>query len=161
MCQLRVVVVATTPKQVIMAKHKTTYSWVIIVLTAIGLVFSFLGVIWSFINLELLMTEASFSNPVLNIINLGLSVLSVLIWTVFFFKLYNVTPDLIKWTHIAFGYEVFESIASLVLSFFSAGLYARLGVLPTMFFLGIVLVFWVTFVIHLQNARKEQLMDFS
>ena len=144
-----------------MAKEKTGYSWVMIVIVGIGLVISSVNLLASWLFLEALITEALFSNPVVNVVNLGLSVLSVIIWAVFFFKLYNVTPDLIKWTHIAFGFAVIESIISLVLTFFVAGGLVIPAVVPVMFFLAIVLVFWVTFIIHLQNARKKRLMDFS
>ena len=157
--RLRVVVVVTTPN--IMAKHKTTYSWVMIAIVAIGLVISSVNLLVSLLNLETLLTAALFSNPVVNVIFLGLSILNIVIWAVFFFKLYNVTPDLIKWTHIAFGFAIIENMFSLILTFFVVGGLAIFAVVPVMFFLAIVLVFWVTFVIHLQNARKERLMDFS
>ena len=97
-----------------------------------------------------------------------LSVVSLGIWTIFFFKLYNVTPDLITWTNLAFGSSVAIGLFSLVLSVFASGLAALGGLVVLvaaaigwLIGTGIVTVLWVTFVMHLRKAKAENTMDFS
>ena len=100
-----------------------------------------------------------------------------MILIIFFFKLYNVRPDLIKWTNIAFGYSVFQFVFSMILGVFSLGLKSLFnsgsislvliqliflfGVIPLTLVLAIIIVVWPTFVNHLKKAQRENLMDFS
>lgn len=144
-----------------MAKKKTTYSWIILILSAIGIVFGLINAVFKIVNIKALLTPTLFSNPVVNIINLVLSIIGLVILVMFFFKLYNVTPDLIKWTNITFGYSVFQSVFGVILGIFSAGLLDLLAGIPLIIVLAIIIVVWITFVNHLKKAQKENLMDFS
>tara|TARA_Y100000310_G_C20581018_1_gene762983 strand:- start:122 stop:556 length:435 start_codon:yes stop_codon:yes gene_type:complete len=144
-----------------MAKKKTTNTWIILILAAIGIVFGLINSILKLINIKTLLTPALFSNPIVNVTNLVLSIIGLVILIIFFFKLYNVTPDVIKWTNITFGYSVFQSVFGLILSVFTAGLLALLAVIPLIIVLAIIIVIWITFVNHLKKAQRENLMDFS
>ena len=70
-----------------MAKKKTTYSWIILILAAIGIVFGLINSVLKLINIKTLITPALFSNPIVNIINLVLSIIGLVILIMFFFKL--------------------------------------------------------------------------
>ena len=155
------IAVAMKKEAINMAKKKTAYSWIALILAAIGIVFGLINTVLKLINIKALVTPALFSNPVVNIINLVLSIIGLGILIMFFFKLYNVTPDLIKWTNITFGYSVFQSIFGVILGVFSAGLLALLAVIPLIVVLAIIIVVWLTFVNHLKKAQRENLMDFS
>ena len=152
-----------------MAKKKTTYSWIILILAAIGIVFGLINSVLKLINIKTLITPALFSNPIVNIINLVLSIIGLVILIMFFFKLYNVTPDLIKWTNITFGYSVFQSVFGVILGLFSAfginvfePVFAlNTFLVPLIIVLVIIIVVWITFVNHLKKAQRENLMDFS
>lgn len=155
------IAVAMKKEVINMAKKKTTYSWIVLILAAIGIVFGLTNTIFKLINIKTLLTAALFSNPVVNVINLVLSIIGLVILIMFFFKLYNVTPDLIKWTNITFGYSVFQSVFGVILGVFSAGLLALLAAIPLIIVLAIIIVVWLTFVNHLKKAQRENLMDFS
>ena len=144
-----------------MTKNKTTYTWVILILAAIAIVFGLIISTLNLINIKTLLTPALFSNPVVNLINLALSIIGLAVLIIFFFKLYNVTPDILKWTNITFGYSVFQSVFGLILSVFTVGLLALLAVIPLIIVLAIIIVIWITFVNHLKKAQRENLMDFS
>ncbi len=145
-----------------MAKKKTTYAWIILVLSAIGLVFGAISLIFNLINIKVLLTPALLSNPVINIINLVLSAIGIVIVAIFFFKLYNVTPGIIKWTHITFGFSVFNMLLGVIFSIILAGLLgAILSSIGVIIFSPIIIVIWVTFANHLKKAQRENLMDFS
>ncbi len=144
-----------------MGKKKTVYTWIILILVAIGFVIGTINAILKLINIKVLLTSALLSNSVVNIINLILSIIGLVILGIFFFKLYNVTPNIIKWTHITFGYSVFNGAFSVILSVFSVGLLALLVVIPLIIVLAIIIVVWITFVMHLKKAQRENLMDFS
>ncbi len=144
-----------------MVKKKTTYSWIVLILAAIVIVFGLINTALKLVKFKVLLTPALFSNPIVNIINLVLSIIGFVILIMFFFKLYNVTPDLIKWTNITFGYSVFQSVFGVILGVFTTGLIALLLVVPLIIVLAIIIVVWITFVNHLKKAQRENLMDFS
>jgi len=144
-----------------MSKNKTTYSWIILVLSAIGIVIGLINAVLKLINIKVLLSPALLSNPVVNVINLALSIAGLVILIMFFFKLYNVTPDLIKWANINFGFSVFNIVFGVILGVFSAGLLALLAVIPMIVVLAILIPIWITFVNHLKKAQRENLMDFS
>lgn len=145
-----------------MAKKKTIYVWIILILVAIGLVFGIIGLINSFVNINTLLTPALMNNPTINIINLVLSAIGIVISGIFFFKLYNVTPDIIKWTHISFGFSVFNMLIGVIFGIILAGfLGAILSGIGIIIFSPILIVIWITFVLHLKKAQRENLMDFS
>ena len=145
-----------------MGKNKTVYVWIILILSAIGIIFGAINIIFNLINIKVLLTPALFSNPTINIINLVLSGISLIILVIFFFKLFNVTPDIIKWTHIAFGFSVFNMLLNVIFSIVLAGLLgAILSSIGLVIFLPIIIIIWVTFALHLKKAQRENLMDFS
>jgi hypothetical protein len=145
-----------------MAKKKTTYSGIILILTAIGIVLGLIKTGLIFINIKLLLAPTLISNSVTNIINFVFSIIGLVILTIFFFKLYNVTPDLIKWTNITYGFSVFNMLLGVILSIIVGGLLgAILSGIGIIFFLPIFIIIWITFVLHLKKAQKEKLMDFS
>ena len=148
-------------EEIKMAKKKTIYLWIVLILAAIWIVFGLINTVSTLINIKTLLTPSLFSNPVVNIIALVLSIIGLVILIMFFFKLYNVTPDLIKWTNITFGYSVFQSIFSVILGIFTVGLLVLLVVIPLIIVLVIIIVVWLTFVNHLKKAQRENLMDFS
>ena len=80
---------------------------------------------------------------------------------IFFIKLYNITPDIIKWTHITFGFMVLSSFLQVILIFFTAGLLAILAIIPLIIVLAIIIPIWITFALHLKKAQREGKMDFS
>jgi hypothetical protein len=148
-------------EEIKMSKNKTTYSWIILVLSAIGIVIGLINAVLKLINIKVLLSPALLSNPVVNVINLALSIAGLVILIMFFFKLYNVTPDLIKWANINFGFSVFNIVFGVILGVFSAGLLALLAVIPMIVVLAILIPIWITFVNHLKKAQRENLMDFS
>jgi mannose/fructose/N-acetylgalactosamine-specific phosphotransferase system component IID len=141
-----------------MAKKKTTYTWVILIFLAISIVYNSITILVSLISIDTLLKPDSLFNPVVNVINLVLSIIGLVIMVIFFFKLYNVTSDIIKWTHISFGYSVFGGAFVLINSIFTIGL---LNLSPMIIALGILVIIWNSFVNHLKKAKREKLMDFS
>lgn len=144
-----------------MSKKKTIYSWFILVNTGIIIILVFASLVLRLLGVEASISQSLFTSNLINNIYIVLSVISLTILVIFFLKLYNVRKDLIKWTHITFGYFVFQAIFGFMLNFISLGLLALLGIIPLLFSLVIPVLIWFTFVNHLKRARKENLMDFS
>jgi len=144
-----------------MGKKKTVFVWILLVLMAIYLIFGVINTIISFINIDKLLAPALLSNPVINIINLALTTIGIIITAIFFVKLYNVKPDVLKWVNIAFGYSVAVSLLNLILVAFISGLFAILAAIPTLIGLIIIGAMWFGISSHLKRAKRENLMDFS
>ena len=161
-----------------MGKKKTVFVWILLVLTAIYLIFGVVSIIFNLININKLLTPTLFSNPTVNVISLISSIIGLVITAIFFTKLYNVRPDVFKWVHIAFGYSIFNFLLSLYyVVFLGLGLASGLSVMfggdPSMsilflpiFFLfiiplGVIILIWIIFISHLRKAHRENLMDFS
>ncbi len=152
------------------SKKKTLYSWIVLILTAILTYQSIIYLITistglynkSNFLIPLLQSFWKFSSPLILIFHYCLAIIISIVGSIFFFKLYNVKPDLIKWAHVAFGFYIFSTVEYL------------LKVLPLMLVLpfgtgilieiiepSIIIIIWVTFAKHLKRAQRENLMDFS
>jgi len=144
-----------------MGKKKTIFVWILLVLIAIYLIFKVADVIIRLINIDKLLSPTLFSNPVINIIHLILSIIGLVIIAIFFVKLYNVRPDVLKWVNIMFGYSIAVTLLNLVLTAFTAGILAILAAIPTVVVLIIIGAMWFGISTHLKRAQRENLMDFS
>jgi len=145
-----------------MGKQKSVYTWIVLVLLALGLFFGTISVIFNLIIIQALLTVGTSLNPVANIINLILLIIGLVIAGIFFVKLYNVKPEVFKWVNIAFGYYVFSNLSNIVLTTMSVGLIG--GILSSVLLiiiLPIIILIWVTFYLHLKKAQRENRMDFS
>jgi len=144
-----------------MGKKKTAFVWILLVLIAIYLIFGVFNTIFSLININKLLSPALFSNPMIIIIHLILSIIGLVITAIFFVKLYNVRPDVLKWVNIAFGYSIAVTLLNLVLTAFIAGILAILAAIPTVVVLIFIGAMWFGISAHLKRAQRENLMDFS
>ena len=166
-----------------MAKKKSVYSWIVFVLFAIAtFFFTLVAVIFLFSVVALLIFSGSpelqeidvqgvETGPLLiqyllliTIIVLISKVISLALSVNFLLRLYKVTPDLIKWTHITFGLFIFLEVVNTFLGnlihpeFFE--LADLLDPVP-LITIGLIAAIWVTFVMHLKKAKREKTMDFS
>src|SRR3989338_5610633 len=105
-----------------MEKKKTTFVWILLVLLVIWLIFTTINIINSLVNIKTLLTPAPLSSPMINVINLVLSIIGLVIATIFFIKLYNVSSDIFKWVNIAFGFVIFSIILGFILTMFVGGI---------------------------------------
>jgi hypothetical protein len=144
-----------------MGKKKTTFVWILLVLVAIWLLSSAINVITSLVNINILLTPAPLSNPAINIINLILIIIGLVLTAIFFVKLYNVRPDVIKWVNIAFGFVIFITIVRFILTMFVAGFLALIASPMLVVVLIFEVLMWVGISKHLKRAQREKLMDFS
>ena len=144
-----------------MGKKKTVFVWILLVLMAIYLIFGVVNSVYSLININKLLTPALLSNPTINIIQLALSIIGLIIGAIFFVKLYNVRPDVLKWVNIAFGYSFATTLLNLILIGFISGLFAISVAIPTIVVLLFMGAMWFGISSHLKRAKRESLMDFS
>ena len=144
-------------------KKKTTYLWIVLILSAIGVALGLLGIIKDLMNFKVLFTPGIFNSPVINIIKFVLAIVGLVITTKFVFKLYNVTPDLVHWTDIAFGFGVFSNILTFILNFLftPGGVLLILMIIPFIIITAIYIVIWLTFKKHLKRAKESNLMNFA
>lgn len=158
-----------------MSKKKSVYSWILLVLVSIMAFLSLLGSILLMFSvsaflifsnspeLQEIQQELAFEYLVPKlIINLFLSIGLLVFFVMFILKLYNVKPDLIKWTHITFGAYLVSDVLTQPLATLDS-FFDFTALIDLFFFIriGIVAVLWVTFVMHLKKARREKTMDFS
>lgn len=153
-------------------KKKTVYVWIILILSAIGIVFGLLSFINSLINIKTLITPAFLSSPIMNIGNFVLQTAGTVLLFIFFIKLYNLSKDLIKWTHIVFGYSVLGLFSSIfiIMGLFKIPMILLLKSLKFMnpiiiiLFIAIILIIgiiWFTFVRHLKKNKERLFGDFE
>lgn len=135
----------------IIKKKRSVYVWIIIVLLILGILGSFGYLVSGLINIKTLLTASFLSNPTTNIIRLGLYLVDLLISIIYFFKLYNLKKDVIKWTHIAFAYFIFQGFSSMILT--PGLLFAILMFIPWIIVTIITVIIWVTFVKHLKKQE--------
>ena len=140
-----------------MGKHKTGIVWAVLVLLAIGLLFNFAQ-----FALELLNAAAIFERQTAayTIVQWLLTAAGILISLTYFVKLYNVSPDVVRWTHITFGYTLVSSIALFVLAVITNPLNMLFILIIAAWWVIIGLV-WLGLAKHLKKARANNTMDFS
>ena len=143
-------------------KKKTTYLWIVLILSAIGVVLGLLGVLKDLVNYKVLFTSGVFNSPVINIIKFVLGLVGLILTTKFVFNLYNVTPDLVHWTDVTFGYTIFKTVLIFILGFFvPGGALLILLLIPFIIMIGIYVLIWLTFKKHLKKAKESSLMNFA
>ena len=144
-----------------MGKKKTVFVWILIVLLAISIIFGLINAAVKLIDVQNLLKPSLLSNPAVNLIGLVLSIVVLIIEIIYYAKLYNVRPDVIRWTHIAFGVSVASTLLQFILSFMTVGLLA-LFVSPLIPVVLLITVgMWIGITLHLKRAQKDNLMDFS
>lgn len=143
-----------------MAKKKTVFVWILLVLIAISLIIGAFDMITSVIDTDKLVASLAL-DPVISSITLLLGVVSLIVTSILFYKLYNVTPDVILWVHIAFAFSVARTIVTMILAFLSFGLIAVLLSFVVIIVLIITISMWIGITMHLNRAKRENLMDFS
>ena len=174
-----------------MSKKKTTFIWILIVLIAINVIFSLIGIPQYASLFQLI-------SPVSAITLIALSVIQIVILIIYFFKLFNVTPDLIKWTHITFSVFIILNIISMAtllntetpMDKTAQEINSRFGeincsapgthcsgnidsmnigrdivifgkIMPIIFKIIVTLFMWGGITMHLKRAKRDNLMDFS
>ena len=165
-----------------MAKKKSVYSWIVFVLFAIATFFLTLSAVFLLFSVVLFLAFSGSPELqglevpgvetgqfiqhlfLITIILLISTVISLALSVNFLLRLYKVTPDLIKWTHITFGLFIFLDvlntfIVNLILpEFFElADLWDPVSLIR----IGLTAAVWVTFAMHLKTAKREKTMDFS
>lgn len=134
------------------AKQKTVFVWILLVLIAIWGAFQLLGFIGTLI---LGPTVESIPGMIASAITLAAGI-------IYFIKLYNVSPDVIRWTHITFGLALAIFLVELIVSFVVFGPVVLLvSALGTPFILLIYILPWIGISMHLRRAKRDNLMDFS
>jgi len=137
-----------------MGKKKTTFTWILLVLIAIWLVFGVINFIGG------LFMNSLFSG--LTTITTLLTVASLVISAIYLFKLYNVKPDVIKWTDITFGFALGTYVLGLIIGLLTIGPLVILGAIFTAPIVLIIYILpWIGIRMHLKRAKRENLMDFS
>ena len=165
-----------------MAKKKSVYSWIVFVLFAIATFFFTLSAVILLFSVVALLIFNSFSElqglevpgvetgPLIQhflliaITALISNVISLALSVNFLLRLYKVTPDLIKWTHITFGLFIFlEVFNTFLANLLSPKLFELADLLDPvpLITIGLIAAVWVTFVMHLKKAKREKTMDFS
>jgi len=142
-----------------LGKKRTTYLWVMTILQIVMLFFILDTLIFG--------KTALLFGSVVGIIKLVLLLIDLVIYSIFLFKLYKISSDLVVWTHIVFSFSIFDSILSSILAgmFSTKGfvglLLAIAGSISLILTVVLNLVLMITFVKHLKRAQKEKLMNFS
>jgi hypothetical protein len=149
-----------------MENKKTVYVWIILILSAIGIVFGLFSFIQNLINIKTLIMPVFLSSPAMNIASFVLQTSGTVLLFIFFIKLYNLSQNLVKWTNIIFGYSIF-------LIFFGIYIFMSSLKIPMILFLKslkfmnpiiiilfiavilIIGIIWFTFVRHLKNNSEK------
>ena len=143
---------------------KTPYVWIIIVITSLFVlsgIFSVISSIGQITNpAEIEEDSIDFNldtTPLL--ITLALNVIGVIINILFIISLAKMNISALKWTHIAFGYDILSDIIGIIVVGFlfpglAGGIMALLGVFVFIIFVPVTIIFWVTFYIHLKKIMK-------
>lgn len=134
-----------------MKNSRSVYIWVILIIFILGIISSFWSFLSELINIKVLLTPSVLSNPTVNIIRLVLYLVTLCLSIIYIYKLYNFKKDIIKWTHIAFGYFVFDSFLNVI--FAPNLLFAILAFTLCVVVSIITVVIWVTFVKHLKKQN--------
>jgi hypothetical protein len=153
-------------------KKKTVYVWIILILSAIGIVFGLLSFINSLIHIKTLVMPAFLSSPIMNIGSFVLQTTGTVLLFIFFIKLYNLSQNLVKWTNIIFGYLFFRLFSSIfiIMGLFKIPMILLLKSLEFMnpiiiiLFIAIILIIgiiWFTFVRHLKKNKERLFGDFE
>jgi len=142
-----------------MVNKQTIYSKIIISLTGLLIAFGVGNILSALFNF-ILDIRAGASNVEILVYGLiiVLSIIGLVILTIFFIKLYDMAPNVIKWTHITCGYLIFQGTYLAILGLFSDGLIALIGFLVES---ALVLLFWITFVNHLKKIQNATSMPSS
>lgn len=160
-----------------MAKKKTIFVWILLIFLAITLIFRTIQTTYIlFISgIDMLLNYNFSSYRGISIINLVISPITLIITSVFFIKLYNVRPDVIKWVWITFGFGLFSNLLNYFFTFFKAiGVY-NVGIFSIVTFveptswmvyllmLGVIfdVLMLIGITIYLRRAQRKGLMDFS
>lgn len=144
-------------------KKKTVYVWIVLILSAIGIVFGLFSFIQSLINIKTLIMPVFLSSPAMNIGNFVLQTAGTVLLFIFFIKLYNLSQNLIKWTNIIFGYSIlglFSSIFIIMSLFKMPIIFALKSLNPIIIIILIIIILtigiiWFTFVRHLRNKYEQ------
>lgn len=165
-----------------MSKKKSVYSWIVFVLFSIAAFLLTLSAV--FLLFSIVVFSAVSDSPELQvsgteiqgiltqhfllktIVTLVSTVILLALSVNFLFRLYKVTPDLIKWTHITFGLVILLDVFSILIAdpiSSSSGLFEVPALLDpvSLIRLGLTVAIWVTFAMHLKKAKAENSMDFS
>ncbi len=159
-----------------MAKKRTVFTWIMMVLVSIVIIIGLFDTIARLANIGSL-AQNKYSDPLTTIASLTLSLIALGLWTNFFIKLYKVSPDLVKWTHITFGYAIIHSIAGPVLAMYSelsleliSIMQSLMGAENTAMFattivsiiiaqlIVVITALWIGFAIHLNIAKKKKVV---
>ena len=164
-----------------MSKKKSVYSWIVFALFSIVALLSTLSAVILLFSVVLFLAFSG-SQELQGLEGEGIGILITqhfllktiifLVLTVslltlsvnFLFRLYKVTSDLIKWTHITFGLVILLDVFStLIADPISSKLFEVTALWDpvTLIRLGLIAAVWVTFVMHLKTAKREKTMDFS
>ena len=138
-----------------MGKKKTVFVWILLVLLAVYLIRNAIGTV-----------AALLLDPTANIVVNVMSIVGLVIQAIFFFKLYNVTPDVLTWVNIAFGYTFATILLGFVLWMSSErlaaiGLFRSLATIIVFVSLVVIGAMWFGISLHLKRAKRDNLMDFS
>lgn len=144
-------------------EKKTVYVWIILILSAIGIVFGLFSFIQSLINIKTLIMPAFLSSPAMNIGSFVLQTAGTVLLFIFFIKLYNLSQNLIKWTNIIFGYSILGLFSSIfiIMSLFKMPIIFALKFLnPIIIIIFVIIILtigiiWFTFVRHLRKKYEQ------
>jgi len=151
------------------SKKRTGFIWLVMVLKTIHLLFISLLFIFlvlnfvapEFITVELEETPLAW-NRGLTILLIGLPVV-MLIEGFYIQKLVFLRKNLLRWTHISFGFSLFWPIVVLTYDFVYRNIY--ISYISELFepslFLIVVIAIWVIFYKHLKNALVAGRISFS
>ena len=89
-----------------MAPKKSKFIWIIIIVSLIGMIFSALTIVNSIINLNLEYILGYY---------FFLNVLVLFLWIIFLYKLYYLKEDVVRWTHIAYIYNILEFLLGFLI----------------------------------------------
>jgi hypothetical protein len=131
-----------------MTHKKTEYMIVLILLEVISIFGSIAGMLFEF----------SMEKSMLGYANAMLSALGIFVGLIWLHRMWFLKRDLVKWTHIHFGFSI---LASLLLSL---GLYfeTRAEVsLPVINILtiSVITIIWITFVKHIKKAIETHRIE--
>ncbi len=144
--------------QLIVINKKSSYVWIILTLILLGIISYIFAVILGLMSINIFLEHHILTISVVSILSVIFNFVNLFILVVYFYKLYNLKNDVIKWTNIFFYFFIFSSSLGLIFNYL---MFLPVVVTPWIILMVVIALIWVTFTHHLKGIRKVQLENSS
>ncbi|HEY5588291.1 MAG TPA: hypothetical protein VIK86_04965 [Candidatus Paceibacterota bacterium] len=144
--------------KLIIINKKSSYVWIVLTLIILGIISYIFTVILGIMNIHIFLEHYIFTISVSSVLSLIFNFINLYILVVYFYKLYNLKDDVIKWTNLFFYFFIFSSSFGLVFNYL---MFLPVVVTPWVILMVIVALIWVTFTHYLKRIRKVKLENTS